>query len=500
MSYVSGTLVPLSTGRFVRLTVDSDFPGSIRFQLYDANMQGTFSGVVDAGWVRTMPINQGNSWVAQGGIQVVADNNGGFVVAYNTTTSGGSSGQGGSYASVKAYAGDSSVRAYATTTATINPNADMLAALDGNGVAFVTGSTLRLVDIYNGGSRVVAELGGPPTDLTAIPGGVIAGWSVAGQPYQTVVSNDGAVLVANEALAIKTGTANADVLAGTNGGDSLSGGFGADVLYGGPGYDVLSGGEGGDKFLVSLDGSVDRILDFNAGEGDLLLLLNAQGNIASGAGGLLTWNQQTDALTWDADSDAGLGAPVGVATLEGVETLLTRANFAAGFQPGGVRTIAVGGQVTEQVFDWGSAAFDTVTSVYTPAGQLKTYEVRYDTGAYSLKTNDVANTTTEWASVTAEYDRQGNLSAYTVVGDDGGRTLWLFDTDNSQPWSRVLQTFDPLGRLAVQAGKMDDGTAFERYIDTYDLKPWAYYIENFAASGARLNLTYYDANGGVMTV
>jgi hypothetical protein len=50
----------------------------------------------------------------------------------------------------------------------------------------------------------------------------------------------------------------------------MTGNEGNDQLFGGPGADTLAGGGGADYFNCGL--SIDRILDFNAAEGDVRLL------------------------------------------------------------------------------------------------------------------------------------------------------------------------------------------------------------------------------------
>ncbi|QYU68243.1 hypothetical protein J4558_26020 [Leptolyngbya sp. 15MV] len=80
------------------------------------------------------------------------------------------------------------------------------------------------------------------------------------------------------------GLTGADTLLGGSGRDRLNGGEGNDVLIGGPGVDVLFGGTGADRFvfLSTLD-RTDRIMDFNAAEGDRVVIDRA---IAATAGGL----------------------------------------------------------------------------------------------------------------------------------------------------------------------------------------------------------------------
>ncbi len=64
-----------------------------------------------------------------------------------------------------------------------------------------------------------------------------------------------------------------DLLIGGDGDDVLSGGDGDDTLVGGVGRDILTGGSGADRFVYrSLDDRGDSIVDFNANEGDRLVL------------------------------------------------------------------------------------------------------------------------------------------------------------------------------------------------------------------------------------
>ncbi|MEL6563355.1 MAG: family 16 glycosylhydrolase [Pseudomonadota bacterium] len=66
-----------------------------------------------------------------------------------------------------------------------------------------------------------------------------------------------------------TGAAGNDDLLGEAGNDVLNGGAGADTLDGGAGRDKLRGGDGADVFAFSFaEIDRDRIMDFDAGEGD----------------------------------------------------------------------------------------------------------------------------------------------------------------------------------------------------------------------------------------
>jgi Ca2+-binding RTX toxin-like protein len=66
------------------------------------------------------------------------------------------------------------------------------------------------------------------------------------------------------------GGAGIDYLYGDSGNDTLDGGTEGDFLFGGKGNDILTGGTGADKFVFAPQGGSDRILDFNATEGDQL--------------------------------------------------------------------------------------------------------------------------------------------------------------------------------------------------------------------------------------
>lgn len=288
------------------------------------------------------------------------------------------------------------------------------------------------------------------------------------------------------------GTAGDDFIRGLGGNDILAGGGGNDVLYGMSGADELWGGIGADKFAFRLGGAVDSIPDFNAAEGDFLVLLSAaDGSVVSGANGILSWNAGSNLLAWDPDMGGAAGATA-FAVTDG-EIDLSRDSFAAGFEPAVVR-VTSGALTEDTVFDWGDASFDTAKYAYV-GSDLAAYDVRYDSGAVSSARFDYADAVA-WGRATAEYDDSGELFAYTVEYDSGATAAWRFDTDDDQEWARVLEEYDAQGRLFHQATLLDDGSASERYIDTDDSQPWAYYIENYEG-GALQNQTYYNADGTV---
>jgi Ca2+-binding RTX toxin-like protein len=152
-------------------------------------------------------------------------------------------------------------------------------------------------------------------------------------------------LKAGEALA---GTARDDRLAGNGGQDTLTGGSGNDLLSGGTARDVLNGGDGrdrleggtsadrltggrgGDAFVFRSAGEGgDRITDFDAAEGDRLVLFRdgfgGAASVQSGAtvntahGGLF-FHTASGELSYNGDG-SGVGERVLVARLTGVSVL-----------------------------------------------------------------------------------------------------------------------------------------------------------------------------------
>jgi len=91
-----------------------------------------------------------------------------------------------------------------------------------------------------------------------------------------------------------------DRMLGGAGADRLFGDAGNDLLDGGAGRDLLTGGAGGDLFVF---GNLDRVLDFNAAEGDQIAFNGALGldladiTVTVGATDTtITWGKQTMTL------------------------------------------------------------------------------------------------------------------------------------------------------------------------------------------------------------
>jgi len=78
------------------------------------------------------------------------------------------------------------------------------------------------------------------------------------------------------------GTGKSEVLNGSAGADVIDGGAGNDTIKGGAGTDYLTGGRGADTFVFGAHSQYDVITDFNAAEGDRIVLDmgGAAGNVA----------------------------------------------------------------------------------------------------------------------------------------------------------------------------------------------------------------------------
>jgi Ca2+-binding RTX toxin-like protein len=116
-------------------------------------------------------------------------------------------------------------------------------------------------------------------------------------------------------------------LDGGDGNDRLEGRQGDDSLTGGAGIDVLFGAQGGDKFLLTgpTAGNWDRIGDFNAGQGDTLVVQQGEYGLSYGdeflhaedfaevasatnvGHGRFLFNDAINQLFWDADGNAATG-------------------------------------------------------------------------------------------------------------------------------------------------------------------------------------------------
>ncbi|ACG77706.1 endo-1,3-1,4-beta glycanase [Phenylobacterium zucineum HLK1] len=136
-------------------------------------------------------------------------------------------------------------------------------------------------DTLRGGDGADLIYGGDSFDDThgnwgedTIYGGGGGDWVVGGQGNDRLFGEDGgdAVLgnLGNDTL---DGGAGNDVVRGGQGHDLIQGGDGDDFIAGDRGDDTLSGGAGADVFHSFQGAGLDRILDFNAAEGDRVQVL-----------------------------------------------------------------------------------------------------------------------------------------------------------------------------------------------------------------------------------
>ena len=104
-----------------------------------------------------------------------------------------------------------------------------------------------------------------------VDGGAGDDWVVGGQGNDLLYGGDDAsnnVVYGNLGDDTCYGGAGIDWVRGGQGNDSLSAGAGDDLIWGDRGDDTIRGGAGADTFGIFGEAGTDRILDFNAAEGD----------------------------------------------------------------------------------------------------------------------------------------------------------------------------------------------------------------------------------------
>ncbi len=123
-----------------------------------------------------------------------------------------------------------------------------------------------------------ASLNNPSAIAVNIEGSVLSVYTVSESEqgithFSADLSDLGVVLSGGATPDTLMGSSGRDVLSGGDGNDAITGGDNADILIDGDGADTLSGGDGGDVFVLSHDGQIDQITDFNPAE-DALDLSN----------------------------------------------------------------------------------------------------------------------------------------------------------------------------------------------------------------------------------
>lgn len=107
-----------------------------------------------------------------------------------------------------------------------------------------------------------------------VDGGGGADWVVGGQGHDLLFGGDGAdVVLGNLGDDTCDGGPGNDAVRGGQGDDVIHGGGGDDWLAGDRGQDTLAGGAGADVFWAGPESGLDRVLDFDAAEGDRVSLL-----------------------------------------------------------------------------------------------------------------------------------------------------------------------------------------------------------------------------------
>lgn len=247
------------------------------------------------------------------------------------------------------------------------------------------------------------------------------------------------------------GTDGIDIIAGGSGNDDIKGGDGNDLMAGGPGDDVLNGGDGEDVFILSEgrdlltggDGSdrfvlpsqgtrdassAPRIRDFNANEGDSLLLPTGI-------------NAQDLSYQLDADGNTLIQLPDGsiLAVLEGVDP-----SELLDFDGAGSPVLAASDQLddlTAGAKDLGLLSGDRIA-----AGQLS------DRDNYDLFKFQVENTSIFDALVSPANNADVRLSLYQDQNGD-----------------QVLTADEELATSGSDAGETNS-------IQNYLLDPGQYYL------------------------
>ena len=126
-------------------------------------------------------------------------------------------------------------------------------------------------DVITGGSGFDNINGNTGADT--IQSGAGADWALGGQGADVVQAGDGNDIVnGNMGDDTVDGGAGADTVRGGQGADVITGGTGDDWISGDLGADTITGGAGADTFHMSVGAGADRITDFNAAEGDRILL------------------------------------------------------------------------------------------------------------------------------------------------------------------------------------------------------------------------------------
>jgi Ca2+-binding RTX toxin-like protein len=160
---------------------------------------------------------------------------------------------------------------------------DTLAGMDG-------------ADMLNGGAGADTMQGGTGDDTYYVDNGADDVIEVAGQGFDRVRTSTSYSLAPGSEVEMLETTdptaATAISLAGNEYANTIIGNAGVNVIVGGAGLDTMFGGDGGDVFVwhsitemgSTVDANSDTVRDFNAADGDLMVLnlIDADGNAGNG--------------------------------------------------------------------------------------------------------------------------------------------------------------------------------------------------------------------------
>ena len=154
----------------------------------------------------------------------------------------------------------------------------------GTGAATLSGNILNNSIDASAATAAITAFGGIGSDR--IDGGSAADRLQGGDGSDFIYGNDGNDAVWGGAEYDRLhGQAGDDSLIGEAGTDELNGGDGNDRLNGGAGADSMGGGAGADLFIYNsdaVDGSTDRIFNFNRNQGDQISLRDIDANTLLG--------------------------------------------------------------------------------------------------------------------------------------------------------------------------------------------------------------------------
>lgn len=477
-------------------TSAGDYFAGQRFELFDA--QGT--PLTDAALLDpTIPADGGPTVDGHDGISVAATSDGHVVFAWNSAGNAEFS----IYPQDTLGQGNLTGRTPPVSAGVITgEGAPQVVPTDGGGFAIVWSGS-------GDGNDLLAHLysnNGTPVGSTFHVGDI-----TAGSQDMPLVTVDGAGLaaiwrddshLAAGGITDPSGAAVMDqayepsstpnLIVGTDGSDALAGGPAPDWLNGLAGADTLTGGGGEDKFIFTVGGGVDRVLDFTPGQ-DHVLLFDTQGNIVDASHGPLIFQAASNSLWFDADGGQGPQAPQEVAVMDGV-TSLSQSDLAAGLEPRAIKVVAADGSMQQTVIDWGHETWRSTVTQFNPSGGIESYTVNQDDGSHWTRIFDV-NADQVWSSRTVSYDAAGAQTSYDVAFDDGTRQVFTYDPHNTEPWQRIVDNYDAAGALVTRTIVEDDGAYKVATFDVANTQPWSMVVDVYNASGVQTGHWTYNDDG-----